>query len=89
LAYFLAFPEIKTAAPVAKPSAEQPPPQNHATPYASVLKTLTDEERKVMEVLMAHDGKYLRKYMRKEVGFIRLQTHRILARLAERGIVTF
>jgi uncharacterized membrane protein len=86
LVYFLAFPEIKTAAPVVKTSAVQLA-QNPNTPYASVLKTLTDEERKVVEVLTAHEGKYLQKYIRKEAGLSRLKTHRIVARLAERGIV--
>ncbi len=93
LAYFLAFPEIKTvAAPKAAESIVQSsvgqPPQNIVTPYASVLKTLTDEERKVIEVLAAHDGKYLQKYIRRETGLSRLKTHRIVARLAERGIVS-
>ena len=52
------------------------------------MKTLSNEERKVIEVLNAHDGKYLQKYIRNEAGLSRLQTHRIVARLAERGIVT-
>jgi len=88
LVYFLAFPEIKTTENIAKASAKQLPPQNSTTPYASVVKTLTDEERKVIEVLKAHDGKCLQKYIRKEAGLSRLKTHRIVARLAERGIVT-
>lgn len=93
LAYFLAFPEIKTGAvpkaagPVGQSSAEQQA-QSQFTPYESVVKTLTDEERKVIQVLTAHDGKYLQKYIRKEAGLSRLKTHRIIARLAERGIVT-
>lgn len=86
--YFLAFPEIRPAKPAATAAAEQFPSQNLATPYASIVKTLTDEERKVIEVLKAHDGKYLQKYIRKETGLSRLKTHRIIARLAERGIVT-
>jgi uncharacterized membrane protein len=88
LAYFLAFPEIKTAKLAATASAEQLPFQSLVTPYASVVKTLTDEERKVIEVLKAHDGKYLQKYIKKEAGLSRLRTHRIIARLAERDIVT-
>ncbi len=88
LVYFLAFPEIKTAKAAATAVAEHLPPQNLATPYASVVRTLTDEERKVIEVLKAHDGKYLQKYIRKEAGLSRLKTHRIIVRLAERGIVT-
>jgi len=49
---------------------------------------LTNDERKVVEVLTSHDGKYLQKYIRNDAGLSRLQTHRIVARLAERGIVT-
>jgi uncharacterized membrane protein len=52
------------------------------------VKTLTDEERSVIQVLTVHDGKYLQKYIRKEAGLSRLKTHRILARLADRGIVS-
>lgn len=88
LVYFFAFPEIRTAKPVAAASVEQLSPQNLVTPYASIVKTLTDQERKVIEVLKAHDGKYLQKYIRKEAGLSRLKTHRIIMRLAERGIVT-
>jgi hypothetical protein len=86
LAYYLAFPEIKTGV-VSKPVG--PVLQNSAvTPYESVLKTLTDEERIVIEVLKVHDGEYLQKYIRKEAGLSRLKTHRIIARFAERGLVS-
>jgi uncharacterized membrane protein len=94
LAYYLAFPEIRTraeaktaAAPIVNSTVEQPM-QGAVTPYESVVKTLTNEERRVIEVLAAHDGKYLQKYIRKETGLSRLKTHRIVARLAERGIVS-
>jgi predicted transcriptional regulator len=95
LAYYVALPEIKTGtAPVicelvpqsnAKVEQEQKPA---CTPLESIVKTLSDEERKIIEVLNAHEGKYLQKYIRNETGLSRLQTHRIVARLAERGIVT-
>ena len=91
LVYFVAFPEIRTGRHVAQPvleSAEQTSPEDSASPYASVLKTLTEDERKVVEVLTSHGGKYLQKYIRKDAGLSRLQTHRIVARLAERGIVS-
>jgi hypothetical protein len=86
LVYFLVFPEIKTTHAVA--SAEQLSSQNSATAYDAIVKTLTDEERRVIQVLKVHGGKYLQKYTRKEAGLSRLKTHRIVARLAERGIVT-
>jgi uncharacterized membrane protein len=56
--------------------------------YESVSKTLTEDERKIIEVLNSHGGKYLQKYIKSETGLSRLKTHRIIARLAERGIVT-
>jgi hypothetical protein len=93
LAYYVAFPEIRnsvaieTAEPVLQTCAVQKT-QGNGTAYESVVKTLTDEERKVVEVLAVHEGKYLQKYIRKEADLSRLKTHRIVARLAERGIVT-
>jgi uncharacterized membrane protein len=86
LVYFLAFPEIKNAGKAA--NAEQHSAENSNTAYETIVKTLTDEERKVVQVLTAHEGKYLQKYIRKEAGLSRLKTHRILARLADRGIVS-
>ena len=91
LAYFAAFPEIRTGAAAKAGSTVEQPSQSTAAPvnaYDSVIKTLNDEERKVVEVLNTHDGKYLQKYIRKEAGLSRLKTHRIVARLAERGIVS-
>jgi uncharacterized membrane protein len=52
-----------------------------------LLKTMTPDEQKVMNVLIAHKGKYLQKYVVKEAGLSRLKTHRVVARFAERGIV--
>jgi uncharacterized membrane protein len=49
---------------------------------------LKPDEKKVLEVLIANDGKYLQKYIRKEAGLSRLKVHRILSRLAERGMVS-
>ena len=53
-----------------------------------LLKTMTPDEQKVLNVLVAHQGKYLQKYVGKEAGLSRLKTHRIVARFAQRGIVT-
>jgi uncharacterized membrane protein len=100
--FFFAFPEIKPVTEIHKatkkepglvdpkkdPVAETPSPSAPINPYESVSKTLTPEERKVLDVLVTHQGKYLQKYIRKEAGLSRLKTHRIIARFAERGIVT-
>jgi predicted transcriptional regulator len=61
---------------------------NGTTPYESIAKTLNEDECKILEALNSHHGKYLQKYIRNETGLSRLQTHRIIARLADRGIVS-
>ena len=53
-----------------------------------LLKTMTAEEQKIFSVLIAHQGKYLQKYVVKEAGLSRLKTHRVVTRFAQRGIVT-
>ena len=91
--YFFALPEMKTM-PIAENRTAQIAKSNalsngtSTSPYESILKTATAEERQVLEVLSSHEGRYLQKYIRKEAGLSRLKTHRILARLSERGIVT-
>ena len=84
LIYYYLFPELKSS-----PETQQqiPAHQNGMTSYESVLKTLNNDERKVLNVLKAHNGKYLQKYIRHEAKLSRLKTHRILARFAQRGIV--
>ena len=102
LVFYIAFPEIKPTTtlqeaekrePVSNilpkdPVAETISPSAPLKPYESVSKTLTPEERQVLDVLVAHKGMYLQKYIRKDAGLSRLKTHRIIARFAERGIVT-
>ena len=83
--YLQFFPEIKTSNRSIQHGSQT---QQDSPPMGSVLKTLKEDERKVVDVLISHDGKYLQKYVRKEAGLSRLKTHRVLARLAERGIVT-
>jgi predicted transcriptional regulator len=78
---------VQANAIVEEPRVEQKS-EAVCTPLESIVKTLSEDERKVVDVLAAHDGKYLQKYIRNEVGLSRLQTHRVVARLAERGIVT-
>jgi len=87
--YFQLYPEITTANQRIQQSIQtQTQTQGGTTPLESILKTSSEDERKVLKVLMSHEGKYLQKYIRKEAGLSRLKTHRVLAHLAERGIVT-
>lgn len=84
LLYSFTYPEIKKV-------KEEPTlgPQALSTQSVqAVMKTLKPDELKVLEILRSHEGKYLQKYISKEAGLSRLKTHRIVARLAERGIVS-
>ena len=71
------------------PAPAEAESENTTSPYDSLLKTLNADERKVVDVLMAHDGKYSQKFIREEAGLNWLQTNRIISRLADRGIVSF
>ncbi len=53
----------------------------------AVLRVLKDDEKKVIETLVSEGGTMLQKDIRWKAGFSRVKTHRILYRLAERGIV--
>jgi uncharacterized membrane protein len=86
LGYYLLYPQIRVG--VVPPAMVSNKLGSSVSAYESVSKTLTIEERKVIDVLKAHDGKYLQKYIRSETGLSRLKTHRIVARLAERGVVS-
>jgi len=86
LGYYLLYPQIRVG--VVSPAMVPNQSSSSVSAYESVSKTLTNEERKVIDVLSAHGGKYLQKYIRSETGLSRLKTHRIIARLAERGVVS-
>jgi uncharacterized membrane protein len=75
--YFLVLPEMKNYVS-----------GNGRETASIVLRTLKPDERRVVSVLDAHGGKYLQKYITKEAGLSRLKTHRVVAALSERGIVT-
>lgn len=86
LGYSLVFPNL---------SAEKPEEQTSSlavergeSALNAVLRVLNDDERKVIETLVAEDGTMLQKEIRWKTGLSRVKTHRILFRLAKRGIVS-
>ncbi len=83
--YFSLYPEIP-----ASPHTSMYQPTTGATSpsFETILKTMKPEEKQVLEILKAHNGVYLQKNLRQESGLTRLKVHRIVARLAERGIIT-
>jgi predicted transcriptional regulator len=90
ISYYLVYPQIRMGAAPAQPimATQTTSATTGASAYESVSKTLTEDERKIITVLQTHNGKYLQKYIKAETELSRLQTHRILARLAERGMVS-
>jgi predicted transcriptional regulator len=88
VAYYLVYPQIRMGTAQQPTALTMQPNVGTVSAYESVSKTLTEDERKIITILQAHDGKYLQKYIKNETGLSRLQTHRIIARLSERGIVS-
>jgi hypothetical protein len=78
--YFLVLPEMKDYY-----SSGSEPVGRGAT--AMVMRTLKPDERKVVDILKVHGGSYVQKFITREAGLSRLKTHRVVATLAERGIV--
>ncbi len=92
VAYYAAFPEIRSGKPKAESPMQSPDAPsgngNQRDNLGAVVRTFNPDERKVVEVLLAHGGTYLQKFIVKESGLSRLKIHRIVSRFAERGIVT-
>jgi uncharacterized membrane protein len=88
VAYYLLYPQMRIGIAQTTPTVASYPAVSNGNAYESVAKTLTEEERKIVEVLNAHNGVYLQKYIKSETGLSRLKTHRVIARLADRGIVS-
>jgi hypothetical protein len=85
--YALAFPELGEGKPEIEPSSV-PMVEKGEAALDAVLRVLNEEERKVIEALVAEDGAMLQKDIRWKTGLSRVKTHRILFRLAKRGIVS-
>lgn len=86
LGYSLVFPELSEEKPKEKPSV--PGVEKGESALDAVLRVLQDDERKVIETLVAEGGTMLQKNIRWKTGFSRVKTHRILHRLAKRGVVS-
>jgi uncharacterized membrane protein len=101
--YYVAYPEIKQTTepteigkslsnseavdnlpPTSPPSSPTAPSKES---WSMLMRTSKPEEKKILEVLSAHNGVYLQKFIVKESGLSKLKTHRIISRFAERGIV--
>jgi hypothetical protein len=61
--------------------------QNPMESAPLIAETLSEDELKVVEVLLAHDGRYPQKSIRTESKLSWLQTNRVISRLVEKGVV--
>lgn len=87
--YFVMFPEIRRAdASAPSVSVRGPALRELSTSLDVVMRALKPDERRVVEILRAHEGMSLQKDIAREAQLSRLKIHRIVARLVERGIVT-
>jgi len=86
LGYSLVFPSLS----IEKPTEEISPltVEKGASALTAVLRVLKDDERKVIQTLTAEGGTMLQKDVCRKTGLSRVKTHRILFRLAKRGIVS-
>jgi len=87
LGYAMVFPELTEKKLKEKPSS-MPTIEKGESALEAVLRVLNMGERKVVETLVGEGGTMLQKDIRWKTGFSRVKTHRILFRLANRGIVS-
>jgi len=85
--YALVFPELSEDKLKGKP-ASVPTVEKGESALDAVLRILNEDERKVIDTLVAEGGTMLQKNIRWKTGLSRVKTHRILLRLAKRGIVS-
>ena len=99
--FYMVYPEIRNTKKTCEPSQKRTyfgnsetsatdVPVSNAAPNSCevILKTMTPEEQKVLNCIDCSSRKVPAKVCGKEAGLSRLKTHRIVARFAERGIVT-
>jgi uncharacterized membrane protein len=85
-AYIILFPELsehKETEQINKNNRETASELN----VAGILRVLKEDEKRVVEALIEEGGTMLQKDIRWKLKLSRVKIHRILSRLAERGIV--
>ena len=86
LGYSLVFPNLSIDK--SKEKTLRPTEEKGESALNAVLRVLNDDERKVIETLVAEGGTMLQKDIRWKTGLSRVKTHRILFRLTKREIVS-
>jgi predicted transcriptional regulator len=86
LAYVILFPNIKYSTDT-ETNQEFAIPAASLDPMTIVMRVTRPDERAALEVLRNSGGVCLQKDITYKTGLSKLKTHRIVARLAERGII--
>ncbi len=87
VAYVIAFPAIRYSAASEQEEPSQTMSVSTLDPMDVVMRVAKPDERAALEVLKGNGGVCLQKDITYKTGLSKLKTHRIVARLAERGIV--
>lgn len=86
--YSVLFPKIKLEKTITQKAQAPAVPIEKSQNLNAVVRVLNEDERKVVNALASSaDGAMLQKDIRWKTGFSRVKTHRVLSRLAARGIV--
>lgn len=85
VAYMIAFPAIRYAAPGQEETGLTP--SNIPNAIDVVMRVSKPDERAVLEVLKQSAGVCLQKDIVYQTRFSKVKIHRIVARLAERGVI--
>ncbi len=87
ITYIIAFPTIKYSTAVEQKQEIDIPSLTNVDPMDIVIRVAKPDERAALEVLKNSGGLCLQKDITYKTGLSKLKTHRIVARLAERGII--
>ena len=82
VAYSIIFPEIMSENDE-KPNPEEGFPDS----FEDVMKVLREDERKVCMAILKEGGTAMQKDVKWMTGLSKVKTHRVVARLASRGVV--
>lgn len=93
IVYLLAYPPIKYTPPEEgksvsrSPRAEPGPSNPNPDSLEIIMRVLKPDERVALEVVRNAGGVCMQKDITYKTGLTKLRTHRVVARLAERGVI--
>lgn len=83
VAYSMIFPEI-----MLDKDEKLNPKEGFPDSFDGVMKVLREDERKVCMAILKEGGTAMQKDIRWMTGLSKVKTHRVVARLASRGVIT-